>query len=73
MCSKIDGDVSGVDEKVNWRQVMTHYRQIILNLAVEDTAQEQEEYLEKLKESLIEFIVNQTDEGIVKEVTARVN
>lgn len=52
---------------------MTHYRQIILNLAVEDTAQEQEEYLEKLKESLIEFIVNQTDEGIVKEVTARVN
>lgn len=49
---------------------MTHYRQIILNLAVEDGAQEQEEYL---KEKLIEFTTEQIDEDIIKEVSARVN
>ena len=45
---------------------MTHYRQIILNLAVEDGAQEQEEYLKELKEKLIEFTTEQIDEDIIK-------
>lgn len=52
---------------------MTHYRQIILNLAVEDGPQEQEEYLKELKEKLIEFTTEQIDEDIIKEVSARVN
>lgn len=34
---------------------MTHYRQIILNLAVEDEGQDQEEYMEELKEKLVGF------------------
>lgn len=73
-----DEEVAICDELLAYRDFiskgnysfMTHYRQIILNLAVEDRAQEQEEYL---KEKLIEFTTEQIDEDIIKEVSARVN
>ena len=52
---------------------MTHYRQIILNLAVEDEGQDQEDYMEELKEKLVGFTKEQVSDEIIKEVTARVN
>lgn len=50
-----------------------HYRQIILDLAVEDDGQGQEEYLEELKEKLVGFAKEQVSDDIIKEVSARVN
>ena len=52
---------------------MTHYRQIILNLAVEDDGQGQEEYLEELKEKIVGFTQEQVSDDVIKEVSARVN
>lgn len=58
---------------MNEGDVMTHYRQVILNLAVEDDGQGQEEYLEELKERLVGFMKEQVSDDVIKEVSARVN
>ncbi len=52
---------------------MTHYRQIILTLAVEDDGQGLEENLEELKEKLVNFTKEQVSDDVIKEVSARVN
>lgn len=50
---------------------MTHYRQIILDLAVEDDTSD--EKLKELAEKIKEYMENEVDCAIVKEVGIRVN
>lgn len=50
---------------------MTHYQQIIINLAVEDDTPQEE--IEKFRDIIVEFIEKNKDCRYIKEIGTRIN